>query len=38
MDLLIVPRANEDWFELLEEEITSLLDLGVARDKGVRLA
>lgn len=29
LDLLIVPKENKDWFELLEEEITSLLDLGI---------
>ncbi|MEM4279807.1 MAG: nucleotidyltransferase domain-containing protein, partial [Archaeoglobaceae archaeon] len=29
LDLLIVPGENLDWFELLEEEMISLLNLGI---------
>jgi len=28
LDLLIVPRTREDFFELLKDEISSLLDMG----------
>ncbi|MEM4946413.1 MAG: nucleotidyltransferase domain-containing protein [Archaeoglobaceae archaeon] len=29
LDLLIVPGENLDWFELLEDEMISLLNLGI---------
>ncbi len=29
LDLLIIPKEKEDWFELLKEEIISLLNLGI---------
>jgi|GEM_PF-1365937 predicted nucleotidyltransferase len=29
LDLIIVPKTREDWFELLSKEISALLDAGI---------
>lgn len=29
LDLILVPKVKEDWFELLKKEISDLFDLGI---------